>query len=162
MSGEADGMRHPLQAHSINSFFLTLEAMGTLHFSDQGGFTLWFAGDFITDSYHYLGSNDDCLLYSQFGSEFVEMTSSQAMACMVEAGDLRADFDPMNLPGGRQDIARFRFGGALDLVLDRNWNLWALLEGIIAGEKRRILGDLFGFGNEDTQLYFRLGFTYKF
>lgn len=161
MTGAADGMRHPLEPHSTNTFFLTLEAKGTLHFSDQGGFTLWVAGDFITDSYHYLGSNSGCVLYSQFGSDFVDATSPSSMACMDDSMRPRDDY-PTQLPGGRQDTARFRLGGALDLVLDRNWNIFAILEGILAGDKRRILGDLFGFGNTDTQLYFRLGFTYKF
>jgi hypothetical protein len=67
-----------------------------------------------------------------------------------------------NLPGGRQDLARVRLGGALDLVLSRNWNVWALMEGVLAGDKRRVLGDLFDLGNEDTQLYFQLGLSYKF
>ena len=64
--------------------------------------------------------------------------------------------------GERQGLARLRLGGALELVLGRGWNLWGSLEGTLAGDGRRILGDVLGFGNDDTELYFRLGFTYKF
>ena len=64
----------------------------------------------------------------------------------------------------RQDQARLRLGGALELVIDRDWNAWGSLEGILAGPEsdRRIYGDILGLGVEDTELYFRLGVTYKF
>lgn len=64
--------------------------------------------------------------------------------------------------GERQDLARLRLGGALEVVLDRHWNVWGVLEGILAGPSRDVLGDTFGFGADDTNLYFRLGATYKF
>ncbi len=182
-TGPRDGNRHVLDSHSVNSGFLTLEALGTLHFAEAGGFTLWLALDLISDRWDFLGSSSDCLVESQFGEQFVyDLSDDAGSACLDDDGLARTDFNYRNpsvcaadptdpscrddtlqdLPTGRQDLGRLRLGGSLDLVLGRNWNLWALLEGILAGEKRRILGDLFGFGNLDTQLYFRLGLTYKF
>jgi hypothetical protein len=168
------------ESHSTNSLFFSLDAIGTLHFSNAGAFSLWLGFDVISDSYHYLGSDSSCLLYSGYGEELVLATYRPAMSMMGEptgsptpANTLcsqRDDFvslaDAMAgngvLPGGRQDVARARLGGALDLVLSRNWNVWALMEGVLAGDKRRVLGDLFDLGNEDTQLYFQLGLSYKF
>lgn len=65
---------------------------------------------------------------------------------------------------GRQDMLRLRLGGALEVALNRYWNLWGLIEGIVLGpeEGRRVLGDIYGLGLADTELYFRLGTTYKF
>ncbi len=164
-----------LENHSTNSLFFSLEAIGTLHFSDAGAFSLWLGVDFMSDSYHNLGSDSSCLLYSQFGDDFIRQTygadgSGSAATAEAEACKLREDFVSIGtaaaasgeLPGGRQDLARVRLGGALDLVLSRHWNVWALMEGVLAGDKRRMLGDLFDLGNEDTQLYFQLGLSYKF
>ena len=67
------------------------------------------------------------------------------------------------LPGvGRQNEVRFRLGASLDIVLSRRWNLWFIFEGIPAGDRRRVLGDVFGGGREDTRIYGRLGATFKF
>jgi hypothetical protein len=42
--------------------------------------------------------------------------------------------------------------------------VWATFEGIIVGptETRRIFGDVLNTGAEDTELYGRIGMTYKF
>lgn len=66
------------------------------------------------------------------------------------------------LAGSRQNLVRGRLGGALDLVLSRRWNLWFVVEGIIAGKERRIYGDIFGVNKNDTKFYARGGVTYKF
>ena len=65
---------------------------------------------------------------------------------------------------GRQNQVRFRTGGALEWAFDLHWNMWGLLEGVVwsSDANRRVLGDLYGLGVADTELYFRLGTTYKF
>ncbi len=40
--------------------------------------------------------------------------------------------------------------------------MWGSFEGILAGDPRRILGDVWGLGRDDIEIYARLGFTYKF
>ncbi len=62
---------------------------------------------------------------------------------------------------GRQSLVRFRLGGSLEFILTEKWNLWASFEGVF-GNSRRVLGDIFNAGNEDLELYARLGFTFKF
>ncbi|MCC6876314.1 MAG: hypothetical protein IT378_18545, partial [Sandaracinaceae bacterium] len=69
---------------------------------------------------------------------------------------------PARLSCPREDYARARLGGSLELVLTRNWNLWFLLEGILSSQPRRIMGNLLGIEANDTQFYFRIGTTYKF
>ncbi len=157
-------------SHSTNTLFLSMEAIGTLHFSDAGAFSLWLGFDVISDSYHYLGSDSSCLLYSGYGDELITQMYDSAMgtptaanlACSMKDDFVKDITDLSNRPGPRQDIGRLRLGGSLDLVLSRHWNVWAVLEGILAGDKRRVLGDVFGLGGTDTQLYFQLGLSYKF
>ncbi len=74
------------------------------------------------------------------------------------------DSDNLNGIDGRQNQSRLHLGGALELAMSAHWNLWGILDGILVGpdRSRNILGDIFGFGAEDTELYFRLGLTYKF
>ncbi len=62
----------------------------------------------------------------------------------------------------RQNLVRGRFGGALDFNVRSNWVVWTVVEGIVAGKPRRVLGDVFGGGREDTKIYGSLGATYKF
>ena len=61
----------------------------------------------------------------------------------------------------RQRLARARLGGSFDFILSRKWNLFTMIEGTFS-KRRRIVGDLFGAGNEDKRILGRLGFTYKF
>ncbi len=139
--------------HDTNSFFFSAEALGSIHFSEQGAFTLWMAFDFHTDGYDFRGDNSDLLATSDVlpaGTGCNDVRSSdvedEQVACSRE---------------GRQSLARFRIGGALDLTLSRSWSMFVIIEGIV-GPKRDLLGSLFGFGPEDTQFYARLGFTHKF
>ncbi|MEM9192918.1 MAG: PEGA domain-containing protein [Myxococcota bacterium] len=130
-------------SHSVNSVFFSVEAMGTLHFSNKGAFTLWMGLDIHSDGYDWSGVDSDILVVS----DFPEATEPAAQVAEVR--------------DGRQGSARFRLGGSLELVLGRHWNAWVLLEGVI-GPSRDILGNLWGFGPEDTELYVRLGLTHKF
>jgi hypothetical protein len=124
--------------HSTNSLFLSLEALGTLHFAHAGAFTLWLAADFHSDKWDWEG-NDRNQVNQRLDS----------MMMMVE------DF-------GRQGVARIRLGGSLEFIINDRWNTFFIFEGIVAGGGRRILGDLFGLGKRDVQTYGRVGFTYKF
>ncbi|MCA9600472.1 MAG: PEGA domain-containing protein [Polyangiales bacterium] len=117
--------------HPVNAFFMSVEGLGTLHFSDHGALTLVAALDMHSDRYDFTGGDSSKL--SQRG-----------------------------LLGDRQDVTRFRIGGILELVVDRDWNLFAELDGVLIGQSRDILGDVLGLGGTDANLYFRLGATYKF
>lgn len=128
----------------INSAFLSLAAMGSLHFGDHGAFTLWVAMDISSDEYAGHGKRSGA---------YLDFNASGNPNCTPSGTSLSC---------GRQDFARARLGGALELVLTRNWNLWFQLEGILTGQPRRALGNVLGVQDNDGQLYFRLGTTFKF
>lgn len=133
-------------SHSVNSFRLSADAMGSLHFSDQGAFTMWMGLDFHTDGYDWSGEDTDVLVTSPLGDAGLDLLDDRVVA---------------NRRDGRQTMFRFRLGGSLELVLNRFWNAWVMIEGVI-GPSRDLLGSNFGFGPEDTEFYARLGATYKF
>ena len=62
----------------------------------------------------------------------------------------------------RQNIARARLGGSLEIVVTQKWNVWLEVEGIVAGQRRRVLGDIFGGGHVDSLVYGQFGATFKF
>ncbi len=62
----------------------------------------------------------------------------------------------------RQNLVRGRLGGSLEFVVTRKWNVWLEVEGIVAGNRRRVLGDVFGGGRDDSLVYGQLGATFKF
>ncbi len=78
----------------------------------------------------------------------------------------RWDFDARNsslvVTGSRQNLVRGRLGGSLEIVVNRKWNVWLEVEGIVAGKERRVLGDVFGGGRGDSQVYGQFGATFKF
>ncbi|HSN81042.1 MAG TPA: PEGA domain-containing protein [Polyangiales bacterium] len=78
----------------------------------------------------------------------------------------RWDFDGRNssiaVASSRQNLVRGRLGGSLEFVVTRKWNVWLEVEGIIAGNDRRVLGDVFGGGRRDSRVYGQLGATFKF
>jgi hypothetical protein len=116
------GDRHP-----TNNFFVTLDAIFSLHFPPRGAFSVWIAGDFHSDRWDFDGRNSNMVV-----------TSS------------------------RQNIPRARLGGALEIVVTQKWNVWLKVEGIVAGQRRRVLGDVFGGGRPDSKVYGQLGATFKF
>jgi len=139
---EAEMADEPVPTHPTNSFFMSLEALFSLHFLNAGNFTLWAALDYHSDRWDWLGTDRNCRYSSGCGM-----------------------MDPMtddDLIDGRQSLARFRLGGSLEFIVSETWNIWGSFEGILAGGDRRILGDVFGGGRDDIGLYARLGFTYKF
>jgi len=78
----------------------------------------------------------------------------------------RWDFDDRNssvvVADSRQNIVRGRLGGSLEIVVTRKWNVWIEVEGIVAGDQRRVLGDVFGGGRPDSKIYAQAGATFKF
>ena len=78
----------------------------------------------------------------------------------------RWDFADRNsdlvVASSRQNIVRGRLGGSLEIVVTRKWNVWLEVEGIVAGDRRRVLGDVFGGGRPDSKIYARAGATFKF
>lgn len=64
--------------------------------------------------------------------------------------------------GSRQNLARGRLGGSVEIVVNRKWNVWLMVEGIVAGNERRVLGDVFGGGRRDSLVYGQFGATFKF
>lgn len=142
------GMPDPEPEYSTNTFFFSLEGLFSLHFLNAGNFTLWIAMDYHTDGWRWNASDSDCRF---------------ASGCEPGAGDTQV-MGGMDLARieGRQRVTRLRLGGSLEFILSSNWNMWASFEGILAGNARRIFGDVWGLGHNDVQLYGRLGFTYKF
>ena len=67
-----------------------------------------------------------------------------------------------NLSQTRQNLVRGRLGGSLEIVVTQKWNVWFEVEGIVAGKRRRILGDVFGGGRADSLVYGQVGATFKF
>jgi len=59
-------------------------------------------------------------------------------------------------------VVRARLGGSLEIVVTRKWNVWIEVEGIVAGDRRRVLGDIFGGGHVDSRVYGQFGATFKF
>ena len=116
------GVRHP-----TNNFFISLDAIFSLHFPPRGAFSIWMAMDFNSDRWDFDGYNSNVL-----------ETSS------------------------RQNIVRGRLGGSLEFVVTQKWNVWLEVEGIVAGDRRRVLGDVFGGGRPDAKVYGQLGATFKF
>ena len=78
----------------------------------------------------------------------------------------RWDFQPRNSglfeTSSRQNIVRGRLGGSLEIVVTQKWNVWLEVEGIVAGKRRRVLGDVFGGGRADSLVYGQFGATFKF
>ena len=74
------------------------------------------------------------------------------------AGSDSSDF----VTSSRQNLVRGRLGGSLEFVVTRKWNVWLEVEGIVAGNRRRVLGDVFGGGRTDSLVYGQLGATFKF
>lgn len=132
--------------HPTNSFFTSFEALLSLHFLNAGNFTLWSALDIHSDRWDWNEADSDC---------------RYASGCDRSSGSVMPEMPEDTFIDGRQSMARFRIGGSLEFILTRRWNLWGSFEGVF-GNARRVVGDVFGQGNEDLQLYFRLGITYKF
>jgi hypothetical protein len=116
------GVRYP-----TNNFFMSLDAIFSLHFPPRGALSVWMAMDFNSDRWDFSGSNSDLLV-----------TNS------------------------RQNLVRGRLGGSLEFAVTRKWNVWLEVEGIVAGQRRRVLGDVFGGGHPDAKVYGQLGATFKF
>ena len=78
----------------------------------------------------------------------------------------RWDFADRNsnevVAGSRQNLVRGRLGGSVEIVITRKWNVWIEVEGIVAGNRRRVLGDVFGGGRPDAKVYAQAGATFKF
>ena len=176
------------EGHDVNTVFFSGEVMGSLHFAEAGAFTLWLGFDTYSDQYDWWGENSDCLIRSDavsapasgfsggtpearqasaediVANEMVLPLTDESDGCdpetrvVPEAG---MEEDTGALRDGRQSQARVRLGGSLELVLSRSANIWAILEGVLAGESRDLYGDILGLGG-DTELYFRLGYTHKF
>ncbi|MEZ4248776.1 MAG: PEGA domain-containing protein [Polyangiales bacterium] len=132
-------------SHPTNSFYTSLEGLLSLHFLRAGNFTLWAGFDFHSDRWDWNASDSDC---------------RSRNGCM-DGMSIRGDDGTLGTIVGRQHLARFRLGGSLEFIVSKNWNVWGSFEGAF-GNPRRVLGDVFGGGNEDLQLYTRLGMTYKF
>ncbi len=68
----------------------------------------------------------------------------------------------MAVRSSRENIVRARLGGSLEIVVTQKWNVWLEVEGIVAGKRRPVLGDIFGGGHHDSLVYGQFGATFKF
>jgi hypothetical protein len=117
-----DGDRRP-----TNNFFISLDAIFSVHFPPRGAFSVWIAGDFNSDRWDFNGRNSS-----------------------------------VDVRNSRENFARARLGGSLEIVVTKKWNVWIEVEGIVAGKRRPILGDIFGAGRPDSLVYGQFGATFKF
>ena len=115
--------------HPTNNFFISLDAIFSLHFPPRGALSIWMTCDFNSDRWDFEGNDSSALAPSA---------------------------------GSRQNLVRGRLGGSLEIVVTRKWNVWVEVEGIVAGQRRRALGDIFGGGHADSKVYGQLGATFKF
>ncbi|MBX3274322.1 MAG: PEGA domain-containing protein [Sandaracinaceae bacterium] len=141
-------------SYPINSAFFSLDAIFSLLFGNEAAVSLWLGLDVTSDEYagHSLNSS----VYVRHSNSASVTRSDPPDYCVANATM------PSQVSCPRDDWARARLGGSLELRLHRNWNLWFLLEGILNNSPRRVLGNLLGIEAADTQFYFRLGTTYKF
>ena len=123
-------------SHPSNTGFASVSALATLHFNRAGNFTLWGTLALTSDRWDWSGADSDC--------RFVDCAAG---------GGARID--------GRQFTTRFHLGGSFEFIVAKNWNVWTSFEAVF-GAERRVLGDIFGAGNTDIQIYPRVGLTYKF
>lgn len=146
-------------SHATNDFFMSFELLFSLHFLNAGNFTLWAALDYHSDRWDWSGVENDCRFERC-------LTDDDGNYLRDSEGNLRpavdAEGDTLERIVDRQNQARFRLGGSLEFIASNTWNVWASFEGILAGGPRRILGDMWGLGRDDLEIYARLGFTYKF
>jgi hypothetical protein len=119
---DPSGNRRP-----TNNFFISLDAIFSVHFPPHGAFSLWIAGDFNSDRWDFDGRNSN-----------------------------------LAVRNSRENLLRARLGGSLEIVVTKKWNVWIEVEGIVAGERRPILGDIFGGGHQDSLVYGQFGATFKF
>ncbi len=119
---DLSGDRHP-----TNNFFISLDAIFSVHFPPHGALSVWIAGDFNSDRWDFNGRNSNDAVRSS-----------------------------------RENFVRARLGGSLEFVVTKKWNVWIEVEGIVAGKRRPILGDIFGGGHADSLIYGQFGATFKF
>ncbi|MDH3199732.1 MAG: PEGA domain-containing protein [Myxococcales bacterium] len=85
-----------------------------------------------------------------------------AMDFNSDRWDFAGSDSDLVVASSRQNVVRGRLGGSLEIVVTRKWNVWLEVEGIVAGDRRRVLGDVFGGGRPDSRIYAQLGATFKF
>ncbi|MEM7789744.1 MAG: PEGA domain-containing protein, partial [Bacteroidota bacterium] len=163
LNGDADAPTD--LSFSTNSFFVSLEGLISLHFLRAGNFTLWMGFDFLRDSWAYNSGDNGC----RFGGQSVSVGGEDVPICQATDAQIMADanFDEAaERQAARLDdtqgLARVRVGGSLEFIINDRWNAWGSFEGVLTSADRRIVSDVFGLGNPDLQVYFRLGATYKF
>src|SRR5690606_8877636 len=111
--------------------------------------TLWLGMDITSDEYAASARNSGA--FARFNAERGEICS------LTGTGAARS------LACDRQDMVRFRLGGAVEFILTENWNIWFIFEGVLAqtSDHRRLLSGFIG-DALDIRIYPRLGVTYKF
>lgn len=134
----------------VNSFFFSLEGNLSLMLEPVATVTLWAAVDFSTDEYSGHARNSST--YADYGPSGDRICVDRPRLGMT--GDFSC---------GRQDMARFRIGGAVEFNITREWGIWAIFEGIAAqsDDHRRIYSDIVG-QVPDIRIYPRLGVSYTF
>ncbi|MEM1415783.1 MAG: PEGA domain-containing protein [Myxococcota bacterium] len=161
-----NGTRPADLSFSTNTFFVSMEGLFSLHFLRAGNFTLWVGADFIRDGYGFNATASNC----RFGSEqTVTVGGNEVPICDATREQIEADPDYGTAElrqaarlDDSQGLGRIRIGGSLEFILNERWNAWGAFEGVLTSRNRRIFGDVFGLGNADLRMYFRLGATYKF
>lgn len=141
----------PQFSSGVNSFFFSLEGNVSLVLEPIAIVTLWVGLDLSTDQ--YAGHARDSSAYADFGPSADRICRTAGTTGGPDIG----------INCGRQDMARFRLGGAIEFNIDRNWGVWGIFEGVLAQspDHRRVYSDIIG-QVTDIRIYPRLGVTYKF
>ncbi|AKF09470.1 S-layer protein [Sandaracinus amylolyticus] len=131
--------------YPVNTAFFSVEGLMSLLLEPLAAVTLWLGIDITSDE--YAGSARNSSAYADFNAE-------GGAICVTDGTELHCD---------RQDMARFRLGGAVEFVLSPNFNMWFIFEGVLAqtSDHRRMLSGFIG-DALDIRIYPRLGITYKF
>lgn len=144
----ADPTMQPL-AMPVNNAFFSLEGIMSLMLEPIAAVSLWFGMDITSDEYAAHPRSSDTWVTREPSHPTTDI-------CMAAAGTLTCS--PQ-----RQDMVRLRLGGAVEFVINRNWNVWAIFEGILyqPNDYRRLLSG-FAANEIDIRVYPRLGVTFKF
>lgn len=138
--------------YPVNTAFFTLQGNLSLLLEPIAAVTLWAALDIHSDE--YAGHPRHAGVFLDYGPSY---------APPIEDRICTANAMTMTLSCRRQDMARFRIGGAVEIAVDRVWGFWAIFEGIAAqpADSRRVLGGFLA-DLSDIRIYPRLGVTFKF
>ena len=146
--------------YPVNTAFFSLEGDVSLLLEPVATVTLWLGLDITSDEYPGHPRSEHVYLEYEPGGTMGNPVCTDAAPGAPAMGVAGTG---LTCEQRRQDMARARFGGAVEFNVDRNWGVWVIFEGILGqtAPSRRVLGGFIA-DAQDIQIYPRLGFTFKF